>query len=206
MLKLLSLHVVVAVLVLLGVLLASSFSSAAEGETKQDAGAAKDNVAAKKKGAGAFKCSDDCYAKNCEHGAKLTYGHFCGAVKLRGCKKQKPCDALDACCKTQVDCLRDEGLTSGGVSFAKTKEDLRRLKRCTEDLVQCVNTFEEDRKAGKVKAMLDDDDFVPRFYWTMDLECKMDDVLSTFKKSLQTRLERAESRLHDALLPESDEL
>lgn len=53
-------------------------------------------------------CSTRCVEENCDN-MGIKYGKFCG-VGHGGCPGQKPCDAVDKCCKGHDECVERRGV------------------------------------------------------------------------------------------------
>nr|DAD48939.1 TPA_asm: hypothetical protein HUJ06_018876 [Nelumbo nucifera] len=77
------------------------------------------------------KCSKTCVADNC-NSVGIRYGKFCG-VGWTGCPGEKPCDDLDACCKTHDECVEKKGLMS---------------VKCHEKFKSCIKRVQKSGKIG----------------------------------------------------------
>ena len=75
-------------------------------------------------------CATTCHELNCDN-TGIRYGKYCG-VGHGGCKGEKPCDSIDACCKRHDDCATKAGI------FAN---------KCHQDFIDCLDKRER-RKDG----------------------------------------------------------
>merc|ERR1711976_429615 len=57
---------------------------------------------------GGGECSKTCVSIDCDT-AGLKYGKYCG-LGHTGCKGEKPCDSVDACCMKHDACVGDRGM------------------------------------------------------------------------------------------------
>ncbi|GAY61341.1 hypothetical protein CUMW_209220 [Citrus unshiu] len=55
------------------------------------------------------KCSITCVAENC-NSVGIRYGKYCG-IGWSSCLGEKPCDDLDACCRSTMNALIRKGVT-----------------------------------------------------------------------------------------------
>ncbi|XP_010267030.1 PREDICTED: phospholipase A2-gamma-like isoform X2 [Nelumbo nucifera] len=69
------------------------------------------------------KCSKTCVADNC-NSVGIRYGKFCG-VGWTGCPGEKPCDDLDACCKTHDECVEKKGQTWSDLGMSSKDKVLK---------------------------------------------------------------------------------
>ncbi|XP_058074036.1 probable phospholipase A2 homolog 1 [Magnolia sinica] len=77
-----------------------------------------------------INCSKTCVAQNCDT-VGIRYGKFCG-IGWTGCPGEKPCDALDECCKLHDECVGKKGMTD---------------VKCHEKFKSCMKKV---RKSGKI--------------------------------------------------------
>ncbi|XP_068651977.1 probable phospholipase A2 homolog 1 [Aristolochia californica] len=77
------------------------------------------------------RCSKTCVVQNCNTFG-IRYGKYCG-VGWTGCPGEKPCDDLDACCKTHDECVEKKGMMS---------------VRCHEKFKSCIKKLQKAGKAG----------------------------------------------------------
>ncbi|KAL7093728.1 hypothetical protein ACP275_11G057900 [Erythranthe tilingii] len=75
-------------------------------------------------------CSGTCAAENCDT-IEIRYGKYCG-VGWTGCRGEKPCDDLDACCQIHDQCVDQYGMSS---------------IKCHKECKKCI---ENVKKSGKV--------------------------------------------------------
>ncbi|EYU30661.1 hypothetical protein MIMGU_mgv1a018191mg [Erythranthe guttata] len=75
-------------------------------------------------------CSGTCAAENCDT-IEIRYGKYCG-VGWTGCRGEKPCDELDACCQIHDQCVEQNGMSS---------------IKCHKECKKCI---ENVKKSGKV--------------------------------------------------------
>ncbi|KAA8535848.1 hypothetical protein F0562_030832 [Nyssa sinensis] len=75
------------------------------------------------------ECSRKCESQFCNVPPLLRYGKYCGLL-YGGCPGEKPCDGLDACCKTHDDCIG-----------AKNNDYLS--QECNQNLLNCIAKFKK---------------------------------------------------------------
>ncbi|CAN8326484.1 unnamed protein product [Cochlearia groenlandica] len=74
-------------------------------------------------------CSKTCTAQSC-NSLGIRYGKYCG-IGYFGCKGEKPCDDLDACCMTHDNCVDLKGMT---------------YVKCHQQFKRCVNKLSKSMK------------------------------------------------------------
>ncbi|KAG9456571.1 hypothetical protein H6P81_001079 [Aristolochia fimbriata] len=77
------------------------------------------------------RCSKTCVVQNCNTFG-IRYGKYCG-VGWTGCPGEKPCDDLDACCKTHDECVEKKGIMS---------------VKCHEKFKSCIKKIQKSGKVG----------------------------------------------------------
>ncbi|XP_057537679.1 probable phospholipase A2 homolog 1 [Amaranthus tricolor] len=78
-----------------------------------------------------IQCSKSCLALNCDN-VGIKYGKYCG-VGYSGCPGEKPCDDVDACCRTHDECVEKNGMIN---------------VKCHEKFKRCIKKVQKSGKAG----------------------------------------------------------
>ncbi|KAG1658730.1 hypothetical protein FOA52_002745 [Chlamydomonas sp. UWO 241] len=74
-------------------------------------------------------CATECHEESCDQAIGIRYGKFCG-MGHGGCKGQKPCDSIDACCKGHDECVEAAGLLNAN--------------GCHKQFITCLDKHQHD--------------------------------------------------------------
>ncbi|KAK1287003.1 Phospholipase A2-alpha [Acorus calamus] len=83
------------------------------------------------------QCSRKCESQFCTVAPFLRYGKYCG-ILYSGCRGERPCDGLDACCKIHDDCVQSRH-TASFLPCGLFDDYLS--QHCNQNFLNCITKF-----------------------------------------------------------------